>query len=125
MKKVIVKFKNEIISIATLEDPTEWVAKQEAKGSWGKKDRWVRELEGDHYTDSRVIEGELETYTEYFYPQKYEITIKDITLEYEAEQEKETNRILAMKKMKKEKRKTRSLPELNIAFDKLLESLGY
>lgn len=74
MKKVIVKFKNEIISIATLEDPTEWVAKQIQKESWGKPDRWLLFVETDGiqigHTDSRPYSGDPSK-TEYFYPQEY------------------------------------------------------
>jgi hypothetical protein len=62
-----------------------WIDQQVAKNSWGKPDRWLQETDGTH-SDVRVVESDEGNYNEYFFPCDYEISIVDISEEYDRKQ---------------------------------------
>jgi len=88
MKKVIVKNKvNQITHQAEMQDPTLWIAEQVANNSWGFPERWVADkllnpLSDEQKAlaiDSRLVENQLESYTEYKFAAEYTVEIEDIT----------------------------------------------
>lgn len=97
MIKVQIKKQNIVTNEAKFETQLEvesWVLKESQNGSFGKLDRWLRESDFrgesiDQSVTSRIVEGQLgqPPYTEYNFPQEFEIVYTDITLEVQIQQE--------------------------------------
>jgi LPS O-antigen subunit length determinant protein (WzzB/FepE family) len=89
-----------------------WIEKQKQERSWGKLDRWEQSTDGTH-TNTREVEYEAQvviddvaqfeedgvtpkmetkTRTEYFFPQEFTVTKKDITVEKQAEAQAKADR---------------------------------
>jgi hypothetical protein len=93
MKKVIIKNKAGVQTHgAQLDDPSEWIAEQASKNSWGKPEREVEESLCSEEEKASALSSRTETDLEgvertyYTLPATYTIEIIDISTEYELEQ---------------------------------------
>lgn len=103
IKKISIK-KNGVVTNAvqsdlfdSVEDFETFVAARVEDDSWGKKAHWLRPETVDaiipeHFTDSREVEIDGQTVTEYFYPAEYEMVETDITEEVAAQNAKRDTR---------------------------------
>ena len=103
MKRVKILKNNVVSHSAEMVDPAAWIAEQVTQNSWGKPDRWVREMSGEDITqaiETRQVEKEPGVFvTEYKLPAEYTIQIEDITAEVTAREARETARLAAQSRI--------------------------
>lgn len=96
MKKVSVIKNNEVVQFVnfeTQEKADTWIEMLASTAAWGKPERWVADrplspLSDEQKAlaiDSRIVENELESYTEYKFAAEYTVEIEDITAQIESE----------------------------------------
>lgn len=96
----------------TLNEANEWIEHHKKANSWGLPERWIAdspmsplsEEEKATAKKKRKVQGPMGEVEEYFFGADYEIDVKDITQEIEAEKTKQEQKRLAKEKRKADRK---------------------